>query len=175
MRMNEMDKRLLYEGFNVDRRYDSATGEYVFNLRKDGRDATVRFKYDGHESQVDFIKKVIQKWDIICEKSKTTTCVYQRDIGRNIRYIPQIKDVIFNGPATIVKWADGTKTVVKCCEGDEFDAEKGLAIAISKKALGDCKEIKKWAKKYEEEKQLLSELEAFRENMRKAIRGVFGL
>ena len=65
--------------------------------------------------------------------------------------IPKIKDVIFNGPATIVKWDDGTKTVVKCCEGDTFDPEKGLAIAISKKALGDCSEIKKWTKKYKEE------------------------
>lgn len=27
--------------------------------------------------------------------------------------LPKIKDVIFNDPATIVYWADGTKTVVK--------------------------------------------------------------
>lgn len=63
--------------------------------------------------------------------------------------IPKIEDVIFNGPATIVKWSDGTKTVVKWCEDDLFDPEKGLAMAISKKALGDLKEVKKWTKKYE--------------------------
>lgn len=72
--------------------------------------------------------------------------------------LPKIEDVIFNGPATIVKWADGTKTVVKCCEGDTFDPEKGLAIAISKKALGDCKEIKKWTKKYEEEQAAVASI-----------------
>ena len=48
-----------------------------------------------------------------------------------------INDVIFNDPATIVFWSDGTKTVVKCQEGDIFDKEKGLAMAISKKFFGD--------------------------------------
>lgn len=41
-----------------------------------------------------------------------------------------------NGPATIVLWGDGTKTVAKCGKDDVFDAEKGLAIAISKRFLG---------------------------------------
>lgn len=47
-----------------------------------------------------------------------------------------IKNVIFNDPATIVFWTDGTKTVVKA-ENEPFDPEKGLAMAISKKALGN--------------------------------------
>ena len=49
----------------------------------------------------------------------------------------KIKDVIFNDPATIVFWTDGTKTVVKCQKGETFDPEKGLAMAISKKVLGN--------------------------------------
>lgn len=48
----------------------------------------------------------------------------------------EIDDVIFNDPATIVKWTDGTKTVVKC-DGDKFDQEKGLAMAIIKRMLGN--------------------------------------
>lgn len=48
-----------------------------------------------------------------------------------------IKKVIFNAPATIVLWNDGTKTVVKCSEGDIFDPEKGLAFCFLKKLLGD--------------------------------------
>jgi hypothetical protein len=48
-----------------------------------------------------------------------------------------VKDVIFNDPATIVFWVDGTKTVVKCHPGETFDPEKGLAMAISKKVLGN--------------------------------------
>ena len=50
----------------------------------------------------------------------------------------EIKDVIFNGPATIVFWSDGDKTIVRC-ENEDFDKEKGLAMAIAKKFLGTNK------------------------------------
>ena len=68
---------------------------------------------------------------------------------------PSIKKVIFNYPATIVLWSDGSKTVVKCQDGDIYDPEKGLAMAISKKALGNkgnyCNEFKKWLPEDEED------------------------
>lgn len=69
-------------------------------------------------------------------------------------YRPEIKNVIFNDPATIVFWTDGTKTVVKCQEGDIFDPEKGLTMAIAKKVYGSkgyyCNVIKKWCEPYRE-------------------------
>lgn len=49
----------------------------------------------------------------------------------------EIVKVIFNNPATIVIWADGTKTVVKCQEGDVYSKETGLALCFAKKALGN--------------------------------------
>ena len=63
-----------------------------------------------------------------------------------------IEKVIFNDPATIVLWADGTKTIVKCSEDDIFDQEKGFAMAICKRFLGD--DFKKVFKEFvtEEEK-----------------------
>lgn len=64
-----------------------------------------------------------------------------------------IKKVIFNDPATIVLWADGTKTIVKCGEDDFYDAEKGLAMAISKKALGNQGNYYNTFKKYLPEKE----------------------
>lgn len=48
-----------------------------------------------------------------------------------------LKNVIFNPPATIVFWSNGDKTVVKCDEIEKFDPEKGMAMAISKHALGN--------------------------------------
>lgn len=48
-----------------------------------------------------------------------------------------ISNVIFNGPATIVMWKDGTKTVVKCQDGDCYSEETGLALCFMKKALGN--------------------------------------
>ena len=56
---------------------------------------------------------------------------------RRVTQVPAIKDVIFNPPATIIIWEDKTKTVVKCGEKDIYDPEKGMAMAISRKALGD--------------------------------------
>lgn len=65
---------------------------------------------------------------------------------------PDIKKVIFNPPATIVFWNDGTKTVVKTQNGEKFDPEKGLAMAIAKKAYGNkgsyFDKIKKWSEIY---------------------------
>lgn len=59
-----------------------------------------------------------------------------------------IKKVIFNDPATIVIWTDGSKTVIKCDGEEKYDPEKGLAMAICKKALGNkgnyYEVFKKW-------------------------------
>lgn len=67
--------------------------------------------------------------------------------------IPQIKNVIFNYPATIVFWNDDTKTVVKCDERDQFDPEKGITMAFFKKMHGNIghyfEEIKKWTSKFD--------------------------
>lgn len=64
---------------------------------------------------------------------------------------PGIKKVIFNDPATIIIWADGTKTVVKCSEGDTYSEWSGLAFCICKKLMGDefHKTFKYWCKEDE--------------------------
>lgn len=60
-----------------------------------------------------------------------------------------IKKVGFYDPVTVVFWNDGTKTVVKA-EGESFDKEKGLAMAIAKKHFGNTGSywnvFKKWIK-----------------------------
>lgn len=48
----------------------------------------------------------------------------------------EIDKVIINNPAMIVFWKDCTKTVVTARD-EEFDPEKGLAMAFAKKALGN--------------------------------------
>jgi len=69
-------------------------------------------------------------------------------LGFTARPTLKIKKVIYNMPATIIIWADGTKTVVKCQSGDEYDCEKGFVMAYLKKLLGNDntfnKEINKW-------------------------------
>lgn len=103
------------------------------------------------------------------------------------RIVPKIKDVKFNNPATIVWWADGTKTVVTCMDNiakvmvkdkdgndvivskprpaDTYDKYIGLAMCVAKKALGNKAnfntEISKWIR-YDEKrtKKFIDETEA---------------
>ena len=56
--------------------------------------------------------------------------------------------VIFNGPATIVYWADGVKTVVKAQDGEPFDQEKGLAMAMIKRLFGNTGRYNEIFKKF---------------------------
>lgn len=68
---------------------------------------------------------------------------------------PSISKVIFNGPATIIIWNDGVKTVVKANGSDleNFDYEKGISMAIAKRYFGNVghyyENIKKWIPKEE--------------------------
>lgn len=50
---------------------------------------------------------------------------------------PIPKKVKFSGPATIILWEDGTKTVVKCQKEDAWDDEVGIAMCYLKKMLGN--------------------------------------
>lgn len=63
----------------------------------------------------------------------------------------KIKDVKFANPATIVFWTDGTKTVVKAQDGEEYVPEVGLAMCICKKVMGNTRDyyrvFKHWMKK----------------------------
>lgn len=47
-----------------------------------------------------------------------------------------VKEVIYNDPAVVVYWKDGTKTVATA-QNEDYDPEKGLAICFAKKALGN--------------------------------------
>lgn len=79
------------------------------------------YKPVAHSLDADALKATINK----LFGTGLTVSPYQKAMSR-------IKNVIFNDPATIVFWNDGTKTVVKCGKDDTFDPEKGLAMAISK-------------------------------------------
>lgn len=46
------------------------------------------------------------------------------------------KKIIYNNPATIVFWEDGSKTVVKAMEGTEFNEYYGFVCALAKKLYG---------------------------------------
>ena len=100
-------------------------------------------------------------WDVLLNNKELSYCRNDVEItkkaynsffdAKNTATIG-IRKVIFNDPATIIFWNDGTKTVVKA-DGEAFDPEKGMAMAISKKMLGNegnyYDVFKKWLPKDE--------------------------
>lgn len=69
------------------------------------------------------------------------------------KQIPQIRNVIFNDPATIIFWMDGSKTVVKCMQGYEFDAYTGFMAAVCKKLFGSSSAVRKIVHSYHKQCQ----------------------
>lgn len=84
-------------------------------------------------------------------------CIVEVAVGNPVGKVG-IKEVIFANPSTIVKWTDGTETVVSCMDNvkviekvvdgkkikkkkpmkcDTYSKETGLAMAISKKFFGN--------------------------------------
>jgi len=58
-----------------------------------------------------------------------------------LKYIPA--RIIKSGPATIVFWADGTKTVVKCGEDTIPDDYAAFCAALGKKVFGSNSALKR--------------------------------
>ena len=114
------------------------------------------------KKDINLRKKTEGRNEMPVKRKSTSSCVYYAATTAKSVSAPSIKKVIFNYPATIVLWSDGSKTVVKCQDGDIYDPEKGLAMAISKKALGNkgnyCNEFKKWLPEDEEEEEKTVEL-----------------
>lgn len=79
-----------------------------------------------------------------------TTYSYSPAIGENFKMIKcetynplHVDRIIFSPPATIVFWKDGTKTVVKCADGEPFSEYNGFAAALLKKVFGSNSAVKK--------------------------------
>ena len=58
-----------------------------------------------------------------------------------------IEKVIYNPPATIILWNDGTKTMAKCDKEDTYDRATGFMLCVLKKKYGN-KTVKKMFNRY---------------------------
>lgn len=54
--------------------------------------------------------------------------------------------IVYSGNRTIVFWNDGTKTIVKCAAGEEFDEYLGFIAAYAKKMFNSTSRLKKFIK-----------------------------
>lgn len=106
----------------------------------------------GEEEQLHFINYMINSFNAR-SKNMYNTAINPYFFNKCAPLSMDIVNVIFNDPATIITWADGIKTVVKS-NGEDYDPEKGFAMAIAKKALGNLgnyyETFKKWLPKNED-------------------------
>lgn len=79
----------------------------------------------------------VYKLDAAWDSWMTHNIMANRKEYNKMFKMDKVKKVIFNPPATIVYWFDGTKTIVKRQKGEIFDKEKGFAMACAKKFFGN--------------------------------------
>lgn len=110
---------------------------------------TVYFKFNKEEAEEMGTKKVKTLndiWSTLTEEQKNAVyyvigkTLEEKGIKLELPAMTKlsIKKIIFNGPATIVFWTDGTKTIVRCNDVTEAidDREKAVFAACAKKLLG---------------------------------------
>ena len=68
-----------------------------------------------------------------------------------------VKKIIFSNPATIVFWSDGSKTVVKCMDNEEFNPYYGFVCAFAKKLFGTNSAINRIIKEKSDSQTIKSE------------------
>lgn len=94
------------------------------------------------KEEKDMRKNCVTVSDVYNGMTDAQQKVCQFMVGKAIKNVTRsfapdsIKKVIYNDPATIIFWSDGTKTIVKCMEDDDYDPEKGFMAAVTKKAFG---------------------------------------
>ena len=135
---------------------DSTLGFYEVRVSNDSRSKSY-YIYDpmtGIRDDPALIIKDIKMFFKLGDRSEKV--VPKKNKGSKNRHIPEIKNVIFNYPETIVLWEDGTKTSVKCNPEDEYSKEVGLALCAMKKAFGNTGDFndifRKWTPKENSEK-----------------------
>ena len=106
-------------------KFNTTRGEFTIDIPK-GIGKTIVREFDDLTPDYQFIAQI----DAIF------TELLEYKMSKN--HIPiSARKVIFNEPATIVYWHDGSKTVVKCQDDDSFDPEVGYAMCCLKKLLGN--------------------------------------
>ena len=126
--------RVYYDGPDVPSNYPSIRFIASVDTKADPETEKAREEFFKRAALRNILNPVYGVTGASSDKSKS-----KNDISKPkmTHVCPGIKKVIFNDPATIVLWDDGTKTVVKCSEGDTYSEWSGLAFCICKKLMGD--------------------------------------
>lgn len=117
--------------------------DFIANLKETMKRANGLYGLSGYNGvygmEIDHLNsEILRQYCLPTElcKPNVVACI-KEETTMNCDIRSNIKDVIFNYPATIILWKDGTKTIVKAGKNDKYDPEKGFAMAIAKKMFGN--------------------------------------
>ena len=95
--------------------------------------------------------------------TKEEFCEFNRALDEALRVTPPKSTIaraeytpnriLRHGPATIVFWKDGTKTIVKLSEGEEDNAYSAFTAALAIRIFGSNSKLKKMVKTLTEEQK----------------------
>lgn len=122
---NSTDKEIY--GVRLNGQYNPKSSNGLFWFRED---ELVRF-FD--RDSIDAFVNSLKTMDSIREAIKMTNPDPEPSL---------VEKVIVNGYKTIVFWNDGTKTIVSCREGEEFDIYTAFCAALAKKMFGSTSRVK---------------------------------
>lgn len=143
--------------------WDELTGTWLFST-DDRRYHTVETAWGPHTIEIKEMKKENTTMDKLVYNYCAADTIAMKDLYTHLAnslfnlkpknmYLPKIKNVVISEPYTTIMWKDGSKTQVKCMDGDQFNPEHGLAMAVLKKLMEKpdkpnaySKWVKQWVK-----------------------------
>ena len=141
---------LILETPNTNRTNYANMSDAAHTLFKPGERIKLNIKYPGVFSPM--TKELYARLEAIEVQSEIDRGTYKiltfstGDVSFNDNVRPKIRKIIFNPPATVILWNDGTKTVVKCEDRDVYDPYFGFMAAYMKHEFGTNSAIKKFMK-----------------------------
>lgn len=135
----EVRKPWAYSELSASIKMDKPTIDKLLGKDTDGdimEKSYMTYEYDRHAAKED---RWISNHVVDSSLRKPLLDQYKKGLieGREIVWKSvSVNRIIFNDPATIVFWNDGTKTVVKCQKGQTFNPYFGLCAAMAKKLYG---------------------------------------
>lgn len=136
----ETDKaKYTFQGvINSDNLGDSRTIVTIIRNRKKFAQADrFNFVLKQDMSAKDQTKKFFIDNNFNLDRQRMNDIFRNSNYNKMRQYRPRPKFVQVNGEYTTVVWKDGSHTVVKLAEGDEYDEEKAILYAIVKHMCGD--------------------------------------
>ena len=109
-----MEETKYISELSVEREFDTHTEQCM---------TTLTVKYSSNVSVNDLLDAL----------SRYAPVLFADDEDETYEPLPDAERVIFNAPATVVLWTDGTKTISKARGGDEYDPLFGLVACIVRK------------------------------------------